>query len=106
MPYQFIQVVTTTASQEDERRIAQALVQQRLAACVQIVGPLESIYRWQEKIESATEWQCWIKTRTAKYNAVEQAIRGIHTYEVPEILAMPITAGSEAYLRWLADGTR
>jgi periplasmic divalent cation tolerance protein len=70
-----------------------------------MVGPVKSIYRWKGQIESAVEWQCWIKTRRAKYEAVAQVIRQMHPYEVPEILAMPIVGGSEAYLRWLASET-
>lgn len=105
MSDEFIQVVTTTASQASAKKIAQTLVEQRLAGCVQMVGPVKSIYRWKGQIESAVEWQCWIKTRRAKYEAVAQVIRQMHPYEVPEILAMPIVGGSEAYLRWLASET-
>jgi len=105
MPDEYIQVVTTTASVEEAHRIASALVEGRLAACVQIVGPIESVYRWQGKVETAAEWQCWIKTRRVHYVAIEAAIRGLHSYEVPEILAVPIVAGSEAYLKWLSEET-
>jgi periplasmic divalent cation tolerance protein len=105
MSQEFIQVITTTAAQEDARRIADALVEQRLAGCVQIVGPIESLYRWEGKIESATEWQCWIKTRRSHYEAVEQAIHKLHPYQVPEILALPLIAGSEKYLKWLEEAT-
>ena len=105
MADEFIQVVTTVATQDDARRIAQALVDQHLAGCVQIVGPIESVYRWQGSVETAQEWQCWAKTRRAKYSAVEQAIRRLHCYDVPEILVVPVSAGSQAYLRWLADET-
>jgi len=101
-----VQVITTVASAEEARRIAAALVEERLAACVQIVGPIESIYRWQGKVETATEWQCWIKTRRQHYDSVEAAVRRLHSYQLPEILAMPIIAGSEAYLKWLSDETR
>ena len=101
----FIQVITTTVSADDARRIAGALVERRLAACVQIVGPIESIYRWEGKIESAAEFQCWIKTREELYARVEQAIRELHTYDVPEILAVPVMQGSAAYLDWLARET-
>jgi len=106
IPDEHIQVVTTAASADEARRIATALVEERLAACVQIVGPIESIYRWQGKVETATEWQCWIKTRRERYDALEATIRRLHSYEVPEILAVPIVAGSEAYLKWLTDETR
>jgi len=102
----YVQVVTTASSADEARRIATALVEERLAACVQIVGPIESIYRWQGNVETATEWQCWIKTRRQHYDSVEAAIRRLHSYEVPEILAMPIAAGSEAYLKWISDETR
>jgi|SRR6476661_6058416 periplasmic divalent cation tolerance protein len=106
IPDEHIQVVTTVASADEARRLATALVEERLAACVQIVGPIESIYRWQGKVETATEWQCWIKTRRERYDALEATIRRLHSYEVPEILAVPIVAGSEAYLKWLTDETR
>jgi periplasmic divalent cation tolerance protein len=102
---QFIQIITTTASADDARRIGAALVERRLAACVQIVGPIESVYRWEGKIETATEFQCWIKTRDELYGRVEQAIRELHTYDVPEILAIPVVQGSAAYLEWLARET-
>ncbi len=106
IPDEHIQVMTTAASADEARRIATALVEERLAACVQIVGPIESIYRWQGKVETATEWQCWIKTRRERYDALEATIRRLHSYEVPEILAVPIVVGSEAYLKWLTDETR
>jgi periplasmic divalent cation tolerance protein len=102
---EFIQVVTTAPSQEGAKKIAQALLDQRLAGCVQIVGPIASLYRWKGQIETALEWQCWIKTRRAKYDAVAQVIQQNHTYEVPEILAIPILDGAEPYLRWLASET-
>ncbi|MGD9723236.1 MAG: divalent-cation tolerance protein CutA [Pirellulales bacterium] len=97
-----IQVVTTTASQEEAQRIAQAVVGRRLAACAQIAGPITSIYHWQGQIETSQEWTCTIKTVAARYAAVEVAIRELHSYEVPEILAVPVLAGSQAYLDWLA----
>lgn len=100
-----IQVVTTTATQEDAQRIAQTLVESRLAACVQIVGPITSTYRWQGKIETGQEWQCVAKTRRDLYAQVEEAIRRAHPYEVPEILALPIVAESDDYGRWLEEQT-
>jgi periplasmic divalent cation tolerance protein len=100
---EYIQVVTTTEHREDAQRIATLLVEERLAACVQIVGPIHSTYRWRGNIESAQEWQCWAKSRRDLYEAIEKAIRGIHPYEVPEILALPILTGSASYLAWL-DG--
>lgn len=97
----YIQVVTTTDKEADAQRIARSLVETRLAACVQVFGPVLSTYRWQGAIETNREWQCWAKTRRDLFERIEQAIRQIHPYEVPEILAVPILAGSESYLAWL-----
>ncbi len=97
----YIQVVTTTARREEAQRIARELVEKRLAACAQVVGPITSIYRWQDKIETDEEWQCWCKTRGELFTQVEEAIRSMHPYETPEILAVPVVAGSERYLAWL-----
>ena len=102
----FIQVVTTTEQRADADQIAQALVESQLAACVQIVGPITSIYRWKGKVETAQEWQCWAKTRAELYAEVEQKIRQLHPYEVPEILALPVLAGSASYLQWLEAETK
>ncbi len=96
-----IQVLTTTASREDAERIARALVEGRLAACVQLVGPISSTYRWQGAIEISQEWLCLIKSRQDLYAELEAAVRRLHPYEVPEILAQPIVAGHPAYLAWL-----
>jgi len=97
----FIQVMTATEKKEDAERIARSLVEMRLAGCVQIAGPITSIYRWKGKIESAGEWLCLIKGRAESYGAIEQAIRSLHPYEIPEIIAVPVTAGSRDYLDWL-----
>jgi periplasmic divalent cation tolerance protein len=99
----YIQVVTTTATHDEAEIIARALVDERLAACTQIVGPVTSIYRWEGKIETSQEWQCWAKSRRELFEQIEAAIRRLHPYQVPEILALPIEAGSEKYLKWL-DG--
>ncbi len=97
-----IQVSTTTGSREEAERIATALVQRKLAGCVQIVGPVRSAYRWQGAVEQADEWLCLVKTTSAAYAAVEAAIRELHTYECPEVIATPIVAGSVAYIAWLS----
>jgi periplasmic divalent cation tolerance protein len=99
----YVQVVTTVARQEDALAIARTLVEDRLAACVQIVGPVTSVYRWRGKINTDQEWQCWAKTRRELYGRVAAAIRRLHTYEVSEILAIDVAAGSADYLAWL-DG--
>lgn len=101
----FVQVVTTAEREEDARRIADLLVEKRLAACVQIVGPITSVYRWKGQIESAQEWQCQIKTRQSLLDDLFDAIQAAHPYEVPEILALPILAGSREYLSWLEEQT-
>jgi periplasmic divalent cation tolerance protein len=102
----FIQVVTTTEHREDAEQIARLLVERRLAACAQVTGPITSIYRWHGQIETAGEWQCWAKSRRDLYDQIEQAIRQIHPYEVPEILAVPILTGNADYLAWLENEVR
>lgn len=97
----YIQVVTTTDKKEDAEKIAFSLVEKKIAACVQIVGPITSIYRWKGNIETAEEWQCVIKSRKNLYDEIEKAIKSVHSYEVPEIMAVPIVAGSGDYLEWL-----
>jgi periplasmic divalent cation tolerance protein len=99
----YIQVVTTVAREEDAQKVARTLVEERLAACVQIVGPITSIYRWQGATETSHEWQCWAKSRHELYPRIEEAIRKVHPYEVPEIHAVPVIAGSASYLAWLDD---
>lgn len=98
---QFIQITTTADKQDVAEKIAEALVEKRLAACVQISGPIVSIYRWKGRTERAQEWLCTVKTRQNLYMEVEKAIKALHPYETPEIIAAPILAGSEDYLAWL-----
>jgi len=98
----YIQVLTTAGSEEEAARIADLLLDQHLAACVQIIGPIVSRYRWQGKLEHEQEWQCLVKTEAPRYREVEAAIRTVHSYEEPEILAIPILAGSKGYLEWVS----
>jgi periplasmic divalent cation tolerance protein len=100
---QYLEVQTTTADQQHAEAIAQTLVERRLAACVQVLGPTKSYYRWQGQVEISHEWLCIIKTEAEKFAAVENAIRELHTYQVPEVIAMPITHGSGDYLSWLSE---
>ncbi|MGW8257017.1 MAG: divalent-cation tolerance protein CutA [Thermoguttaceae bacterium] len=100
---EYIQVLTTVSQVGDAENIARTLVEQRLAACVQIVGPITSIYRWEGKIEQAQEWQCWCKTRREYFQRIESTIRRLHSYQVPEILVMGILDGAKDYLTWLDD---
>lgn len=97
----YIQISTTTANKEEAQKIAQYLVEQKLVACVQISGPIESTYRWKGKIEIANEWLCLIKTREDLFAKVESAIKKMHPYETPEIIAVPIVKGSKEYLKWI-----
>ena len=99
---EYLQVLTTTASRTEAERIAAVLVQRRLAACVQIVGPIASRYRWRGEVEQAEEWRCEAKTTAALFPQVEAAIRDLHSYSEPEIVALPILAGSPGYLAWIA----
>ena len=99
----FIQVTTTTESEEQAKKIADFLVETKLAACVQIVGPITSIYRWKGKVENAQEWLCLIKIREDYFGKVEATIKKMHSYETPEIIAVPILKGSKEYLNWLDD---
>jgi periplasmic divalent cation tolerance protein len=96
-----VQVLTTTGSEEEAGAIASLLLDRRLAACVQVVGPIVSRYRWQGAVEEDREWQCLAKTTRAAYEAVEAAIRDAHSYDEPEIVATPIVAGSAGYLAWV-----
>lgn len=100
-----IQVMTTTDQREAAQRIATEVVEKRLAACAQVVGPITSIFRWQGAVESSEEWLCFIKTRRAQYSALEKCIKELHSYSVPEIIAMPIVEGNPDYLAWLRKET-
>jgi periplasmic divalent cation tolerance protein len=99
----FIQIITTIDSREAAQAIAAALVEGCLAGCVQVIGPISSTYRWQGKIETDEEWLCLIKTHAERYAQVEEAIRELHSYDEPEILAMPVVDGSPGYLGWLSE---
>ena len=99
----YIQVLTTAGSEEEAGVIAELLIERKLAACVQVVGPVVSRYRWQGAVEEAQEWQCLAKTTRAAYAAVEGAIREVHSYDEPEIIATPIVAGSAGYLAWIEN---
>ena len=102
---EYIQVVTTTDSSDLAGRIAQSLLESRAAGCVQVLGPVQSKYWWEGKIEEAEEWVCMIKARSADYERIEALIRQAHSYDVPEILAFPVQQGSRRYLEWLEAET-
>ena len=96
-------VLTTAGSHEEAQRIARTLVERRLAACINIVPQIESIYRWQGKVEEAQEWLLLIKTTAAKFESVRDAIKKLHSYEVPECICLNIEDGSAEYLKWITD---
>lgn len=102
----FLQVMTTTETRADAERIARALVERRLAGCVQVIGPLHSTYWWESAVETAEEYLCLVKSSREAYPALEAAIQELHPYDVPEILAVPVAAGSAAYLAWLQGELR
>ncbi len=97
-----LQVLTTTEHKADAEKIAKILLEKRLAACVQIIGPLTSYFHWQDKLDTAREYLCLIKSRDDLFAELEDAIKSVHPYEVPEIIATPITKGGKDYLNWMA----
>ena len=99
-------VLSTAGSQDEARKIAEHLVEHQLAACVNIIPHIESIYRWQGKMESSTEWLLLIKTTQEQFPAVRDAIRHLHSYDVPECIALVIEDGSAAYLEWIAQSVK
>jgi periplasmic divalent cation tolerance protein len=101
----YVQVLTTAGSEAEAGRIADTLVEGRLAACVQVIGPIASTYRWQA-VEHEQEWQCLAKTEAGLYEQVEAAIRAVHSYDEPEILAIPVAAGSPGYFAWISQSVQ
>jgi periplasmic divalent cation tolerance protein len=99
-------VFVMAADAEQAVSIARTLVEESLAACVNIVGPVRSIYKWRGAIEDQSEHMLVIKTRAALFGKVERRVRELHSYEVPEIIALPISAGSAPYLAWIGESTK
>ncbi len=98
---EYIQVLTTVDSREKAEEIAGKLLNAKLAACIQIIGPVKSMYWWKGVIEDSQEWICLVKTKAEMYSEVEKMIKNIHSYEVPEIIAIPVIQGYDKYLQWL-----
>lgn len=96
-------VLTTAGSQEEARKIAHTLVERKLAACVNIVPQVESVYRWQGKVENATEWLLIIKTQAAIFVRVCDTVKELHSYELPECVMIEISGGSQEYLGWIEE---
>jgi periplasmic divalent cation tolerance protein len=99
-----IVVMMTAASEDEASRIAEMLVSARLAACVQILPGIESVYRWQGEVKREKEILLLAKTLRSRFDELESKVRALHSYETPEIIALPITAASEPYLKWLLNG--
>ena len=96
-------VLTTAGSETEARKMAQTLVERRLAACVNIIPRIQSVYRWEGKVRETEECLLLIKTVKAREDQVRTAIRELHTYDLPECIAIPIESGSAEYLKWLSD---
>jgi periplasmic divalent cation tolerance protein len=98
-------VLTTLAADADAAAFARTLVEERLAACVNVIGPVTSIYRWNGKVAQDAEQQLVVKTTTARLVALEARVKALHPYDVPELLVLTAAGGSAAYLTWLRDST-
>jgi periplasmic divalent cation tolerance protein len=98
-------VLTTTDTPESAAALARSAVEARFAACAQIDGPLTSVYRWQGEIATDREWRVTFKTTAARYADLEAHLRAVHTYDTPEIVALPLSHGSADYLAWLDTET-
>ncbi|MEW6381082.1 MAG: divalent-cation tolerance protein CutA [bacterium] len=102
----FIQVFITASSREEGQRIVDALVKSRLIACGQVAGPIQSTYWWQGSIESSTEWLCLAKSREDKFAGIVSLVKELHSYQVPEIIAMPLAGVSDDYAQWMREELR
>ncbi len=99
----YIIILVTTSGKQEAEKIVQNLLENKLIACANIIGPVSSVFRWSGKIEKAEEYLALMKTRKDLFEKVEAAVKALHSYEVPEILAIPIVEGSKAYLKWLEN---
>ena len=103
---EYVIVLTTLPADADAAAFAQALVEARVAACVNLLPIMQSVYRWQGVVEQESERQMLVKTSRLRVNALWERVRDLHPYEVPEFLVLPIVDGSDAYLKWLGDSIR
>ena len=104
-PEDFVVVLVTAGDAGEAARIGRTLVEERLAACASVVGPIRSVYRWRGAVEEAAEHLLLVKARADDLPALEARVRALHSYQLPEVLALPVAAGSAAYLAWLAQST-
>jgi len=100
-----ILVLVTCGSEEEALKIAKALVEEHLGACVNLVSPIRSIYRWEGEVWDEKEWLLIIKTQKQRFEELERKVKALHSYSVPEIISLPITEGSSAYLNWIKENT-
>ena len=105
MRHDYLIVLTTWPADGDAEAFARTLVEEHLAACVNLTPPLTSVYRWQGSVEQAAERQVIIKTTRARLEALKARLHDLHSYEVPEFLVLPVKEGSDAYLAWISDST-
>jgi periplasmic divalent cation tolerance protein len=105
MESESIVVLVTCGSEEEALKIAHSLVEEHLAACVNLISPIRSIYRWEGKIWDEREWLLIIKTQRQRFEELERKVKSLHSYAVPEIIGLPIVEGSSSYLNWLAEMT-
>jgi periplasmic divalent cation tolerance protein len=100
-----IVVLVTCGSEEEAEKIANSLIEERLAACVNMISPVRSIYRWEGKIWDEREWMLIIKTQKRRFEELEKRVKSLHSYSVPEIVALPVVEGFAPYLKWLEENT-
>ena len=98
-------VLVTASSDEEARRIGRALVDERLAACVNVIGPIASIFRWKDRVQEESEHLLVVKARRADVQRLAARVRALHSYEVPEVLALDVVGGAAPYLDWVRDST-
>ena len=99
-------VLVTCGSEEEALKIAHALVEDHLAACVNLVSPIRSIYRWKGKVLDEKEWLLIIKTQAKRFDRLKIKVKSLHSYAVPEIISLPIIDGSSSYLNWIKENTK
>jgi periplasmic divalent cation tolerance protein len=105
-PVTTVRVETTVDSRDGAERVARSLIEHRLAACAQVSGPITSFYRWEGRVQADEEWMVVIKTAADRLDDLTAHINGVHPYDVPEVVAVPVTGGGSSYLEWVREETR
>lgn len=96
-----IQIITTFDNYKLAEKVGRTLLEKKLCACFQIIGPIKSLYWWKEKIQDSDEWMCFLKAKSENFKQIEETIKSLHNYEVPEIISLPIFNISKEYLDWI-----